>query len=79
MTNCSTVRDLGNESSLEELCQTQFMAEAGQMLQHQIHRTLEPIATQWAGEDMELFQVYGVRRYTRGAWLAAHVDKEGND
>lgn len=36
---------------------------------------LKEIAEDWAGLELELSAVYGVRKYQRGARLALHVDK----
>jgi prolyl 4-hydroxylase len=36
---------------------------------------LKKVAEEWAGLQLELSAVYGVRRYRRGAKLALHVDK----
>ena len=44
----------------------------------QIGKALLPRAEEWSGVELATNNVYGIRRYTRGAWLAAHTDHAGN-
>ena len=83
MTNCSTVIEIegGEEEKEEESVElhqaTQYMAWLPEDLKEDIDVKLGPLAEQWAGVPLALSSVYGIRRYTRGAWLAAHTDREG--
>jgi hypothetical protein len=43
----------------------------------QIAHALLPMAEEWIGRKLSISAVYGIRRYLRGAYLAAHVDKMG--
>ena len=46
-------------------------------LQKLIAYTLWPLAEKWSGAQLHINNVFGIRRYTRGSWLAAHTDKVG--
>ncbi len=37
--------------------------------------SLRPILEEWSGVELELTEVYGIRRYREGAWLQLHVDR----
>ena len=56
---------------------TQFMAWITKEMKQSIDVALGPVAEKWAGVRLVMSNVYGIRRYTRGAWLAAHTDREG--
>lgn len=40
-----------------------------------LERGLQPLAEAWAGVRLEHTSTYGIRRYTDGSWLIAHIDK----
>ncbi|KAJ1395838.1 hypothetical protein B484DRAFT_267168 [Ochromonadaceae sp. CCMP2298] len=39
-------------------------------------RRLKDLVQQWAGVDLELTDIYGMRQYNDGARLLTHVDRE---
>ena len=45
-------------------------------LREKTRLVLKPILEKWCKRELsDDLQVYGVRRYLRGAWLSLHVDK----
>lgn len=40
-----------------------------------LKRLARPMLTAWAGVSLQETALYGVRVYTRNAWLRQHVDK----
>ena len=63
-----------SECWLEEQ-KTQEMLDMPENLKKQIVRTLQPMAEKWAGVKLIFSMLYGIRRYSRGAWLGGHLDQ----
>ena len=40
-----------------------------------LERGLQPLAESWSGVRLEHTSTYGIRRYTDGSWLIAHIDR----
>ena len=46
------------------------------ILNKKVLNAMKPILEKWCGRMLsDDLQVYGIRRYLRGAWLSLHVDK----
>merc|ERR1712080_266500 len=51
------------------------MLEAGAEVKEMMEEVLRPMAEEWAGIELVMSRIYGVRRYRRGATLALHLDR----
>ena len=74
MTKCQYIEDDGYSSSVIKNHTTMQMNRLTIELHDKILDELKPLAEKWSGQKLAGNNVYGVRRYTRGAWLATHTD-----
>ncbi|CAM9548394.1 unnamed protein product [Chrysoparadoxa australica] len=44
-------------------------------LKPRVFNGIKPILEEWSGHELEQTACYGVRIYTKGSWLATHVDR----
>ena len=44
-------------------------------VQQRLREDIQPLAEAWAGVSLEHTSTYGIRRYTNGSWLIAHIDR----
>ena len=74
---CTYVEDDGYECR-ERNHTNMWMARLELPMELEIGQGLLAAAEKWSGVKLVPHNVYGIRRYTRGAWLIAHTDHEGS-
>jgi len=74
--NCVKIVEMENkrQSRLQDLRRT-FMTKLSPYVSYQLTDKLLPLAEEWANVKLEFTSLYGIRRYTNGSELAAHVDR----
>lgn len=52
-----------------------YMMWLSEGVQQRLREDIQPLAEAWAGVSLEHTSTYGIRRYTNGSWLIAHIDR----
>ena len=77
MQNCNRIMESETAQECHEVSrENYFYLDLGRNTLDEIFKKLLPLAERWIDHKVELIgtTVYGIRKYTRGAKLAAHVD-----
>ena len=77
MQNCVKVMESeGAEECHLVSAENYFIMDLDHSLKREVFERLRVLAQQWIGDVVELAgtSIYGIRRYTRGAWLLGHLD-----
>jgi len=73
--NCQDLVEDKKECKVPRHSKKQLIMPLTPQLKDTLMEALHPIAEAWAGMRLLGSSVYGIRRYTRGAWLATHLDQ----
>ena len=73
--NCQDLIESSKECLLPRHSKKQVIIPLSPQLKDTLLETLHPMAEAWAGMKLLGSAVYGIRRYTEGAWLASHLDQ----
>jgi len=73
--NCQELVEDKKECKVPRHSKKQLIIPLTPQLKETIMESLHPQAETWAGMRLLGSSVYGIRRYTKGAWLATHLDQ----
>ena len=73
--NCQNLVEDKKECKVPKHSKKQLIIPMTPQLKDTLMENLHPLAEAWAGMRLLGSSVYGIRRYTRGAWLATHLDQ----
>jgi len=73
--NCQKLLEDKKECKVPTHSKKQLILPLPGQLKETLMETLHPMAEAWSGLRLHGSSVYGIRRYTNGAWLATHLDQ----
>jgi len=72
--NCQRIYEENGKCYTTENSKISMMQLSSQLME-QLKEEIQPLAEKWSDLKLEHTATYGIRRYTNGSWLVAHVDR----